>query len=157
MSNETELGNQILTLINQIKNDNDSNEWNNRATLILQCITVVFVMIKPILYYWIDAKYKPNKKREKDDSIPGTLPLDNLDSQHADKENDIESQQSTAKMTGNQTANTFNINVSAPLMPIDAKNKNNDDECVNSPRPLSNKESENKKSYDNDDSTSNGV
>ena len=52
-----------LTDIISKLNDIDSNT-NNKTLLILQGITVFFIVAKPVLLFWIRAKYKVHEEPE---------------------------------------------------------------------------------------------
>ena len=52
-----------ITEIMSKLNDIDSNT-NNNTMLILQGITVFFVLAKPVLLFWIRAKYKVPEEPE---------------------------------------------------------------------------------------------
>ena len=54
------MSDNITEIISKL-NDIDSNT-NNKTMMILQCITILFILGKPVLMYWIRAKY--NVKEE---------------------------------------------------------------------------------------------
>lgn len=66
------------TEINQLLQSINKNAVNNQAVLILQGITLTITLLKPILMYWIQAKYNapaPHEsirsyKKEDRDSLP---------------------------------------------------------------------------------------
>ena len=49
------MSDNITEIISKL-NDIDSNT-NNKTMMILQCITILFILGKPVLMYWIRAKY----------------------------------------------------------------------------------------------------
>ena len=66
------MSNNITDIISKL-NDIDANT-NSNTMLILQGITVFFILAKPVLLFWIRAKYKvpeeapQNIDNQKDDS-----------------------------------------------------------------------------------------
>ena len=52
-----------LTDIMSKLNDIDSNT-SSKTMMILQCITLLFVLGKPVLMYWIRAKYNVKEEPE---------------------------------------------------------------------------------------------
>ena len=58
MSDMNEMIDKIIGKIN------DSNNSSNVPMIILQCITIVIILLKPIFMYWIQAKYKADPPHE---------------------------------------------------------------------------------------------
>ena len=52
-----------LTDVMSKLNDINSNN-NNKTMMILQCITLLFVLGKPVLMFWIKAKYNVKEQQE---------------------------------------------------------------------------------------------
>ena len=52
----------ITDIMSKLK-DIDSNT-NNKTMMILQCITILFILGKPVLMYWIRAKYNVKEEPE---------------------------------------------------------------------------------------------
>ena len=50
---------EIMTKLNDIESNT-----NNKTMMILQCITLLFVLGKPVLMYWIRAKYNVKDEPE---------------------------------------------------------------------------------------------
>ena len=55
MFNNIKMSDNITEIMSKLK-DIDSNT-NNKTMMILQCITILFILGKPVLMYWIRAKY----------------------------------------------------------------------------------------------------
>ena len=49
----------VISKLNEI-----NNNTNNKTMLILQGITVFFIVAKPVLLFWIRAKYKVREEPE---------------------------------------------------------------------------------------------
>ena len=49
----------VISRLNEI-----NNNTNNKTMLILQGITVFFIVAKPVLLFWIRAKYKVREEPE---------------------------------------------------------------------------------------------
>ena len=48
------MNSDIQQLLNEIKSSNQKNT----PILVMQCITLTIMLLKPIIMYWIQAKYK---------------------------------------------------------------------------------------------------
>ena len=72
-------------LIMQIK---DMNKSNNMPLMVLQCITICLILLKPVLMYWIQAKYKADPPHEEIlRSVEGEGEGDNVEeSSHDERE-----------------------------------------------------------------------
>ena len=110
MSNSTEIA-ELLRSIEEIKKENNKTSFNEKATLILQIITVVFVMIKPLWYYWVDAKYRKRKKnKNKVEQNETNLPLsymnnDNMENNYESESEEINSGQTLNNRNNNSCSN----------------------------------------------------
>ena len=80
------MNSDIQQLLNEIKSSNQKNT----PILVMQCITLTIMLLKPIIMYWIQAKYKaapPHesiRKFEASDSLNNNSIHDNVDDTNAD-------------------------------------------------------------------------
>lgn len=81
--NYTDIG----KLLEEIKENSKSN---NTPIIVMQCITVGILVLKPILMYWIQAKYKADPPHESIRKFEGKdLNVDNANANANDNDTRI--------------------------------------------------------------------
>lgn len=124
MSNETISEDLILKVLSKLSED----ETTNKATLVMTCITTLIVTLKPLFYYWVDAKYGKNKKDENivHERDVNPLPLDNVE--NADN-NQPQIVANTSTATNNGAIQIFMGNMNTQAQTTN-NNTNNDERSV---------------------------
>lgn len=64
----------VEQLLNEIKSSNQKNT----PILVMQCITLTIMLLKPIIMYWIQAKYKAAPPHESIRKFEATDHLNNI-------------------------------------------------------------------------------
>ena len=76
------MNSDVEQLLNEIKSSNQKNT----PILVMQCITLTIMLLKPIIMYWIQAKYKAAPPHE---SIRKFEATDHLNNSIHDNINDV--------------------------------------------------------------------
>ena len=67
------MNSDIQQLLNEIKSSNQKNT----PILVMQCIMLTIMLLKPIIMYWIQAKYKAAPPHESIRKFEASDPLNN--------------------------------------------------------------------------------